>query len=187
MALSDIIALVFVQNPVATYVTKSRANVLVKPVFGGHTVMKHVLCFAKTNCATLLQETASIVFLEIMDWVAKVNALRVVKTHVTLHQGYVSVNMGFIQPIAHYNVQKTAITVPVYKKVDFVHHVYQENMATFVRKIVLVIVMVIVSKLQAFVGIVQKENTVFIVTKRVTKIVKVISVTGLLEDAITVK
>ena len=93
---------------------------------------------------------------------------------------------GFIQPIVHYCVQKTAITVTVYKKVDFVHHVYQENMATFVTKTALVIVTVIVSKLQAFVGIVQKENTVFIVTKRVTKIVKVISVTGLLANARTV-
>ena len=48
------------------------------------------------------------------------------------------------------------------------------------------IVTVIVSKLQAFVGIVQKENTVFIVTKRVTKIVKVIYVIGLLANARTV-
>lgn len=123
MALSDTIVLVFVRNHVATNVTKSRANVLVKPVSGGHTVMKHVLCVAKTNCVTLLQETASIVFLEIMDWVAKLNALRVVKTHVTLHRGYVSVNTGFIQPIVHYSVQKTAIIATVYKKVDFVHHV----------------------------------------------------------------
>ena len=59
-------------------------------------------------------------------------------------------------------------------------------MAPFVTKTALVIVTVIVSKLQAFVGIVQKENTVFIVTKRVTKIVKVISVTGLLANARTV-
>lgn len=121
-----------------------------------------------------------------MDWIAKVNALRVVKTHVTLHRGYVNVNKGFIQPIAHYSVQTTAITVTVYKKVDFVYHVYQENMATFVPKTALVIVMVIVSKLQAFVGIVQKENTVFTVTKRVPKIVKVTSVTGLLANVITV-
>ena len=186
MALSDTTVLVFVQNPVNTNVTKSRANVLVKPVSGGPTVMKHVLCVAKTNCATLLQETASIVFLEIMDLVAMVSALRVVKTYVTLHRGYVSVNKGFIQPIAHYSVQTTAITVIVYKKVDFVHHVYQENMATFVTKTALVIVKVIVSKLQAFVGTVQKVNTVFIVTKRVPKIVKVTSVTGLLANVITV-
>ena len=186
MALSDTTVLVFVQNPVATNVTKSRANVLVKPVSGGHTVTKHVLWVAKTNCATLLQESAPIVFLDIMDWFAMVNALRVVKTYVTLHRGYVSVNKGFIQPIVHYSVQKTAITVTVYKKVDFVHHVYQENMATFVTKTALVIVTVIVSKLQAFVGIVQKENTVFIVMKRVTKIVKVISVIGLLANARTV-
>ena len=101
MALSDPTVMVFVQNPVATNVTKSRANVLVKPVSGGHTVIKHVLCIAKTNCAILLQETASIVFLEIMDWVAMVIALWVVKTYVTLHRGYVSVNKGFIQPIVH--------------------------------------------------------------------------------------
>ena len=43
MALSAPTVLVFVQNPVATNVTKSRANVLVKPVSGGHTVIKHVL------------------------------------------------------------------------------------------------------------------------------------------------
>ena len=126
-------------------------------------------------------------FLEIMDWVAMTNALRVVKTCVTLHRGHVSVNKGFIQPIVQNSVQKTAITVPVYKKMDFVHHVYQENMATFVTKSALVIVTVIVSKLQAFVGIVQKENTVDIVTKRVTNIVKVISVTGNQEDAINFK
>lgn len=60
-------------------------------------------------------------------------------------------------------------------------------MVTFVTKTALVIVTVIVSKLQAFVEIVQKENTVFIVTKRVPIIVKVTSVIGLLEDVITVK
>ena len=132
MALSDTTALIFVLTPVAAHVTRSRVNVLVTPVSGGHTVIKHVLCVAKTNCATLLQESASIVFLEIMDWVAMINALRVVKTYVTLHRGSVSVKKGFIHPIVHYCVQKTAITVTVYKKVDFVHHVYQENMAPFV-------------------------------------------------------
>ena len=67
MALSDTTALIFVLTPVAAHVTKSRVNVLVTPVSGGHTVIKHVLCVARINCATLLQETASIVFLEITD------------------------------------------------------------------------------------------------------------------------
>ena len=67
MALMDTTALVFVQKPVATNVTKIRANVLVEPVFGGHTVIKHVLCLVKTNCATLYQVSVSIVYLDIMD------------------------------------------------------------------------------------------------------------------------
>ena len=115
MALSDTTALIFVLTPVAAHVTRSRVNVLVTPVSGGHTVIKHVLCVAETNCATLLQESASIVFLEIMDWVAMMNALRVVKTYVTLHRGYVSVKKGFIQPIVHYCVQKTAITGKIWQ------------------------------------------------------------------------
>ena len=139
------------------------------------------------RCKDKLCDSASIVFLEIIDWVAIINALQVVKTYVTLHRGYVSINKAFIQPIVHCSVQKTAITVTVYKKVDFVLHVYQENMTTFVTKIVLVIVTVINPELQAFVGIVQKENTVYIVTKRVTNIVKVISVTGIQEEPINVK
>ena len=67
MALLDTTALVFVPKHVATNVTKKQVNVLVKPVSGGLTVIKLVLRFVKTQCATLTQESASIVLLDITD------------------------------------------------------------------------------------------------------------------------
>ena len=67
MALLDTTALVFVPKHVATNVTKKQVNVLVKPVSGGHTVIKLALRFVKTHCATITQDSASIVFLDITD------------------------------------------------------------------------------------------------------------------------
>ena len=67
MALLDTTALVFVPIHVATNVTKKQVNVLVKPVSGGLTVIKHALRVVKTQCATLTQESASNVFLDITD------------------------------------------------------------------------------------------------------------------------
>lgn len=187
MALMDTTALVFVSKPVATNVTKSRANVLVKPVSGGHTVMKHVLCLVKTSCATLYQESVSIVFLDIMDGIVQINALRVVETYVTRHLDFVNVRRDFIQPIVHYNVQKTVKTVTVCKKAEAVYHVFKGNMVIFVKKIVLEIVAIIVCKIPVFAGAVQRKSTVFIVTKPVPKTVKMKCVKETQENVANVK